>query len=197
MSDAQTLSVYEARAAEYAEKTDHDNETDPQLAAFIEACPKGGRVLDLGCGPGMSAAVMAKHGLRVDAADATPAMVRLAAEHSGVNARQATFDDIDEEGVYDGIWASFSLLHAAKRDLPRHLGAVNRALKPGGMICIGMKLGEGEERDELGRHYAYYSTHELDGLLEKAGFTVLDHRFGRSTGLSGAESDWVQVSARA
>ena len=51
MSDAQTLSVYEARAAEYAEKTDQDNETDPQLAAFIEACPKGGRVLDLGrCG---------------------------------------------------------------------------------------------------------------------------------------------------
>ena len=63
-SDPETLAVYDAKAADYAALTESEAR-DKQLTAFIADMPPGGTVLDLGCGPGQSAAVMAAHGLRV------------------------------------------------------------------------------------------------------------------------------------
>ncbi|KUJ85088.1 SAM-dependent methyltransferase [Ruegeria marisrubri] len=197
MSDEATIRVYDQRAGEYAGLTDGYNSADPQLAAFIAAVPAGGRVLDLGCGPGTAAAAMARAGLVVQAVDASAEMVALAARHPGVTARQATFNDITEVAAYDGIWANFSLLHAARADFPRHLAALHRALKPGGVFHIGMKLGQGEGRDRLGRHYSYYGEDELKILLRDAGFTVTGHRLGSGTGLDGTVSDWIVVAAHA
>jgi len=197
MSDADTIGVYDARAAEYADMTDDHNASDRKLIAFIAACPPGGRVLDLGCGPGASAAVMAQQGLVVDAIDASGEMVALAATHPGVTARQATFDEIAGQGVYDGVWASFSLLHAPRADFPRHLAACHLALKPGGAFVIGMKLGSSMARDGIGRQYTYYTSDELDQYLADAGFTILDREFGSGAGLDGSMSDYVSVTAHA
>jgi SAM-dependent methyltransferase len=195
MIDAATIAVYDTRAEDYAHRTDDFNATDPQLTAFIGACRAGGHVLDLGCGPGMAAAVMARAGLTVDAVDASSEMVAMASRRPGVSARQATFDDVTGVDTYDGIWASFSLLHAPRTDLPRHLKALHTALKPGGAFFIGMKLGSGEGPDRIGRYYAYYSVPELESLLQRAGFTVLDHLTGSGAGLDGSVSDWVSVAA--
>ena len=62
MGDAETLAVYDAKAGDYAALTDRDR-PGVHLRAFIEAMPKGARVLDLGCGPGTSAAEMHNAGL--------------------------------------------------------------------------------------------------------------------------------------
>lgn len=196
MTDRETIGVYDARAAEYAEKTDDHNSADPLLATFIAACPAGGRVLDLGCGPGASAAAMAGAGLQVDATDASAEMVAMAGAHPGVTARQATFDEIDAIDTYDGIWASFSLLHAPRDQFPRHLATLHTALKPGGVFYIGMKLGKGEARDRLGRFYTYYTQPDLEAQLAEAGFSVTEITLGRGTGLDGSMSDWVAVVAR-
>lgn len=197
MSDDATIRVYDQRAGEYAGLTDDYNSTDPHLLGFISAVAKGGRVLDLGCGPGTAAAAMAKAGLKVEAVDASAEMVALAAQHPGVTTRQATFDDITEVAAYDGIWANFSLLHAPRADFPRHLASLHRAVKPGGVFYIGMKLGQGEGRDRLGRHYTYYGEEELETLLCEAGFTVAGHRLGSGSGLDGTVSDWIVLAAHA
>ena len=140
---------------------------------------------------------MAAAGLIVEATDACPEMVALADAHEGVAARVASFDDISGTVEYDGIWANFSLLHAPRADLPRHLAALRRALKPGGRFHIGMKTGTGEERDSLGRHYTYVTAEELQQLLIEAGFTPLSSSTGRDVGLSGEVSDWVTIAAHA
>ena len=197
MSDAETLKVYAEQAEEYAALTDDVNAADPVLAAFIEALPKGGAVLDLGCGPGASAAQMAQAGLIVEAVDPVAEMVALAGRHPGVTARQASFDDIDAVAVYDGIWASFSLLHAPRADLPRHLAALTRALKPGGLFHIAVKTGTGETRDRLGRFYTYYTDAELSGLLETAGLTIMARRTGSGKGLDGTDAPYIAISAHA
>jgi SAM-dependent methyltransferase len=124
-------------------------------------------------------------------------MVQMAAQHVGVTAWQATFDDIDASDTYDGIWANFSLLHAPRSDMPRHLAALHKALKPGGVFFIGLKLGAGEARDKIGRLYTYYSQEELDKLLQDAGFTIRNHRFGSGEGLDGSVSDWISVACDA
>ncbi len=195
MSEDKTLRIYDAKAADYArlvEDFDH-----PALAAFIAALPAGGRVLDLGCGPGHVAAHLADAGFQVDATDGSAEMVRLAALHPGVTARQARFDQIEGTDLYDGLWASFSLLHAPRADFPGHLAALHRAAKPGARLMLGMKTGTGEATDALGRFYAYYSAEELDAALSAAGFTVTGHRTGEANGLAGGIEPYVEITAHA
>ena len=170
---------------------------DPSLKAFISAMPDGGHVLDLGCGPGAAAAQMAKARLSVEAYDPVPEMVDLAGRRTGVNAQLAGFDDVNGTAVYDGIWANFSLLHARRGDLPRYLGRIAAALKPGGRFHIAVKTGTGEERDDLGRFYTYYTEQELTGLLEDAGLKVTDRREGIDRGLSGKDEPWIALTAHA
>jgi len=193
-SDDETLSVYAQKAEDYAAITASAAD-DPALTAFIGGVVKNGRVLDLGCGPGVASARMAASGLQVDATDAVAAFVEMAQAHDGVTAWQASFDEITGDAIYDGIWANFSLLHAAKSDMPRHLAALRRALKPGGLFHIGMKTGNGEKRDPLGRHYAYYTEEELCGLLKEAGMTPFSSATGSDVGLDGVEAPWVVIAA--
>lgn len=194
--DARTIEVYDARAADYARLTKELDGYD-QLTAFCKAMPAGGHILDLGCGPGFYAAFMAKQGCKVDAVDASAEMVKLAMQQIGVTARQASFDDISGVGVYDGIWANFSLLHTPRDVFPKHLAALHRACKPGARFHIGMKLGSDAGRDGIDRMYTYYQEDDLLTHLTIAGFHVDHCQYGNSPGLSGEPSDWVLVTAHA
>jgi SAM-dependent methyltransferase len=196
MTDRDTIDVYNARVGEYA-KLEPSTTPSETLAEFMAALPDGGHVLDLGCGPGTSSRHMVRAGLRVTAMDASEEMIALAAQIDGVTARHATFDDVAEVAVYDGVWANFSLLHAPRADMPRHLSAIHAALKPGGAFHIAVKAGTGAERDSIGRFYTYYTEAELTGLLRDAGFTPGPYRRGRDKGLSGEDADWISTTAYA
>lgn len=194
-ADDETIRLYDRKAEDYARLTDDGMRSDPRLMAFIAAMPDGGRVLDLGSGPGTAAALMAEAGLGVTALDASAKMVALAARHANVTARQGSFDDLSGDALYDGIWASFSLLHAPRSALPRHVSAIRRALKPGGVFVIAVKTGTGAARDRLGRLYTYYEEDELTALLTRHGFAPGEITRGRDAGLSGEEAPWFSVMA--
>ncbi len=194
MSDPETIRIYDARAEDYA-RTLGSDAPDATLRRFIEALPEAGRVLDLGCGPGRSAHFMAEAGLVVDAWDASAKMVEMAASDRRVTARQAAFDDLDAETIYDGIWANFSLLHAPRDAMPRHLQAIATALKPGGLFHVAVKEGTGEARDKLGRKYSYYTEAALSALLREAGLAPGAFRSGEEKGLDGMMARWISVTA--
>ena len=194
VSDPETLGVYAAKALEYAEVT-RNLARDPQLRAFIDAVKPGGAVLDLGCGPGIAAEQMALAGLTVTATDPVPEMVELAAQKTGVTARVASFDDLTGTGLYDGIWANFSLLHAPRSEMPRHLSNIAKALRPNGVFHIAVKTGTGSGRDALGRLYTYFTQDELTGLIADAGLIVKDHAKGCDKGLDGTDADWLCLRA--
>lgn len=193
-TDRETLDVYDVKANEYAELV-ADNQ-DAQLIAFIAQLPHGARVLDLGCGPGAASRKMAEAGFTVEATDASPGMIDLAKKHPGVTARLASFDDISGTDLYDGVWANFSLLHADRADMPRHLSALREAMKPGGLFHIGMKTGTGAKRDGIGRFYTFYTEDELKGLLRGAGFDPVATQTGVEKGLAGTMDPWITISSR-
>lgn len=196
MSDKETLAAYAAKAEDYANLVSRIT-PDQDLQAFLDAMPSGGRVLDLGCGPGNSARMMGEAGLEVDASDASPEMVAIAKERHGVNARLERFDDLAAQDLYDGIWANFSLLHAPRAEMPRHLAAIHNALKTRGLLHLGLKTGDTEERDEAGRFYVYYSELELLDLLKDAGFKLNTIRQGEMPGLMRGPEPFMIVTAYA
>ncbi len=194
MTDEGTIQAYMANAQGYA-KDYARREPDEDLLAFMAAVPDGGRVLDLGCGPGNSAAMMADRGYEVEASDATQAMADLALENYGIKVRVEPFDALSAVDYYNGIWANFSLLHAPREDLPDHLARVATALREGGILHLGMKLGQGEARDSLGRFYTYYSQIELRSHVEAAGLSVTSERVGEGAGMAGHTEPFCIVLA--
>lgn len=195
MSDAETLAVYDRQADDYVRMMHAYALEDPLNRAFIAACPTGGHVLDLGSGPGSYAVLMAKAGLTVDAIDASSEMIARIPPHDSITARFGVFDDITGNDIYDGIWANFSLLHAPRAAFPRHLAALRRALKPGGVFFIGMKMGVGGKRDDIGRHYEYYSKEALEEHLRTAGLTPKTHWTGQAKGLDETYHGWIVIHA--
>ncbi|WP_172300183.1 class I SAM-dependent methyltransferase [Pseudoruegeria sp. HB172150] len=195
-ADAETLGVYARDAARYAEIV-ADTDKDPVLKALLNTLPEQSRVLDLGCGPGHLAARLRDLGHEVTATDASPEMAAQAKVLFDLDVTVATFDDLDEVDTYDGVLASFSLLHAPKDRMPEHLATIRRALRPDGVLSIGLKMGEGAHRDTLGRFYAYYTDEEITGLLEAAGFTVISRSFGEGKGLDGKLAKSIVLGARA
>nr|WP_263619054.1 class I SAM-dependent methyltransferase [Ruegeria profundi] len=163
--------------------------------AFAKAVGAG-LVLDLGSGPGSDSAFFMRERLTVRALDATPEFVEHA-RNNGVDAHLGTFDDVTEVDTYDGIYASFSLLHAPREAFPRHLAAIHKALKPGGIFFLGLKLGAGEHRDELDRAYTYFSQTEIEDALAQAGFSIDRITTGMGKGLAGSYDGFILVMAHA
>ncbi|MCK0171690.1 class I SAM-dependent methyltransferase [Aliiroseovarius sp. S1123] len=190
--DRQTLDVYDAQAAEYEARVAIKD--TPGLDGFIAELPPHAHVLDLGCGPGLTAKQMMNHGLTVDATDGSTAMVKRARDH-GVPARQALFHQIDGHALYDGVFANFSLLHLPRAEMPVMLTRLHKLLKSKGILHIGVKLGMGDARDDLGRFYTYYQQDELEELLTSAGFTLITRILGKGTGLDGRSSNWIVLHA--
>lgn len=195
MPDPRTIATYDEKAEDYARRFTK-GEPDAHLRDFIALIPANGRVLDVGCGPGTASAHMLRAGLRPDPMDASAKMVQIANRTTGLNARQATFDEIAGTALYEGVWANFSLLHAPRADLPRHIKACVQAMVPGGVFHIGMKTGSGERRDNIYRLYTFVTVPELTDMLEAAGLTVTDTFQGQDAGLAGTVDPWVVMRAK-
>lgn len=139
----------------------------PLHARFVAGLTPGAHVLDAGCGSGRDARAFSGMGFRVTAFDASAALARLASAHCGFEVAHRRFEDVEESGVYDGIWCCASLLHVPRVDLPRTLSRLWRALRPGGRLYASFKLGTGD-RIEGERHFT-----DADEQQVRAWFGVL------------------------
>ena len=169
--DTETIKYYDKSAESYLDKV-CNTYPDSDLLSFINSIKSGGTVLDLGCGPGNSSAMMQTAGLNVQASDCSQKMVDIAKNKFNVDAIKAEFKELSEINLYDGVWANFSLLHAPRSEMLSNLKKINRSLKKKGYLHVGLKIGNGEKRDTLGRQYTYYQPKELKSLLISAGFTI-------------------------
>ncbi|MEX0367730.1 MAG: class I SAM-dependent methyltransferase [Ruegeria sp.] len=194
MSDRQTLDVYATKAKDYADLVETAG-TDPMVQRFISHVSPRGTVLDIGCGPGFAAAAMAQAGLTAHAWDPVPEMLAIAATHPGVTTRQASYADLIGQETYHGVWSNFSMLHTPLADWPTHMRAIHDALRAGGILHFGTKLGAGEARDSIGRMYSYMTEDALMDLLTQTGFEVTYARTGEEAGLSGEIAPFIVLQA--
>ena len=74
------------------------------------------------------------------------------------------FDEMEFDSEFDGIWASASLLHVLRHDMPAVFDRFERALKPGGVWFMSFKAGDDEVfRD--GRLFTNYTEEALRDFL--------------------------------
>jgi SAM-dependent methyltransferase len=123
------------------------------LAAFLDMLPANSRILE----GGRDTEAMMAAGFDVDPTDGTPEIAQQAEWRLGRRVRVMRFDELDEDGTYDAVWASASLLHVPRTALPRVLKRIFEALKPGGLHFASYKAGGTEGRDSYGRYFNYLS----------------------------------------
>lgn len=193
--DAKTLAFYQAEAAQYSRDTAPDK-TPKSLTGFAARLPKGGDVLDLGCGGGWASAWFRDQGFGATALDASALMIAEVEKLGGIKTICAGFEGVHQNAEFDGIWASFSLQHVARVQMPGNLARIAKALRPGGWLYIGIHEGDENMRDDLGRFYSYYGEAELRDLLGKAGLTVESIIRSDSTGYDGRAIACMHIEAQ-
>jgi SAM-dependent methyltransferase len=139
----------------------------------------GGRLLEIGAGPGHDSAYFASHGLNVVATDLSPAMVALC-RAKGLDAHVRDFLHLGfPAGSFDAVYALNCLLHVPNADLPEVLAAVRAVLRPGGWFFLGTHGGDGGEgplSDDSHEPPRFFSRRTDAQILRLAGayFSVFD-----------------------
>jgi SAM-dependent methyltransferase len=192
-----TVESYQAQAEEYAEATlELPDSVGESMDRFAADLGEGARVLEIGSGPGRDAGQLEERGLRVRRTDITPAFVRLLRQQGHeADVLDPLHDDLsDPAGPYDGVWASASLLHVRREDLPAVLDNLASVTRPDGRFFLALKEGDGARFSRHGsiggpRHFTFWREEPLTAALEAAGWRVdsVEHR----DGLRGDR--WLQV----
>lgn len=109
--------------------------------------PRGGRVLDLGCGNGAKTARLAGR-FELVAVDISEEQLRLA----GARMPQATlvhddFGQLDFDAeTFDAVTAFYSFMHVPREEHQGMLERIGRWLKPGGLFLASLSHVGGEDR---------------------------------------------------
>ena len=202
-ADAGTLAWYDRMAETYSEIVSRDA-PDDDLKAFIRLLdPGAGPILDWGCGPGNTAAMLASLGFEGHATDASQKMAELAAG-LGIRVRVEPFENLSSTPRYQGIWSNFGLSHICIEHVPPLLSLAANALLPGGILHLGMTTWrEGfEDGDRSGRDcfwliFTQLHPDTLRRLLTSVGLEVLSLReTSFEMMLSGGKTGCALVLAR-
>lgn len=193
LNDDRTRLFYERRPEAYAEATRGRGLTG-SLRDFAARIPARGLVLDLGCGAGHDLESFRKQGILAIGLDYAAPMARIAETASGSPVVVADMRAIPfADAQYDGVWASASLLHLPRTELPLALGEIRRVLKPGGLLFASLKTGNGDFSDADGRLFTFYDVDTFLDALMKERFEpiVTDFNDGTAEGSRGGLEKWM------
>ncbi|MEU7075509.1 class I SAM-dependent methyltransferase [Streptomyces narbonensis] len=147
---AATRDAYDAAATTYAQLFSDSLRDSPLdraiLGVFAEAVSAGGggRVADLGCGPGHVTAYLDGLGLAAFGVDASPAMIELARQaYPGLRFDVGTMEASGiGDGALGGVLSRWSVIHTPPEELPAVLAEFHRVLAPGGHLLIGFSASD-------------------------------------------------------
>ena len=91
-----TISYYDQNAQQFFRET-VELDMSELYVRFLAHVPKGGRILDAGCGSGRDTVYFLRHGFEVEAFDASAEMCRMASRLTEQTVLQKTFEQIDAD----------------------------------------------------------------------------------------------------
>ena len=190
-----SIDYYNKYAAKEFEETVNQDMSEI-MREFLNYLEEGDTILDLGCGSGRDSLTLYELGYDVTPLDASSEMCKLAEIHTGLDVLQMTFEQIDFDDVFDGIWACASLLHTPKKELSGILTKIARALNEKGILYMSFKLGDFEGfRGE--RYFSDFTADSISQLLRENGrFEIL--KLWETEDIRSGHSDvrWLNVLSK-
>ncbi|MBU1413959.1 class I SAM-dependent methyltransferase, partial [Myxococcota bacterium] len=135
---------------------------------FRKHIPRGGKILDAGCGVGRDTRYFIQHGYRVVAFDASEKMVELCSQYPFGYCLHHAFDDLERIEEFDGVWACASLLHLQLIDLKDALSRLVNSLTPDGVLYFSLKSMECgcQYESQNGKTYYFYDKNLIDSFVQ-------------------------------
>ena len=178
--------TYDEGSQDYGDyfKTPHEFiEQDRQQ--FIARLPAGSKILDCGCGPGMDTERFSKLGYKVTAIDLSDRFVKLTKQRvSSATVQKMDMRNLDfPKASFDGVWASFSLLHIRASEIPKTLLGFRTVLDERGLLFAALHRGpktewvkttiSGMERDTYVQEWLKT---DIEAIVRRAGFEIIRSR---------------------
>lgn len=190
-----TLDFYNKNAQSFAESTLRADFHEIQ-DRFLRRIPQGGRILDFGCGAGRDTKYFLQQGFRVDAADGSEELCRIAGNYTGIAVKKMLFHELDTVEYYHGIWACASILHLPKEELTDVLEKMGRAIVKDGVIYISFKYGSFEGMRN-GRYFTDFTEETFQMFMGNVQGIVVDECWKTSDARPNrGEEKWVNFILR-
>ena len=167
-----TQEYYEKNAKKFIEET-LDKAMHLQYALFEKHIQKPSSILDAGCGSGRDSLYFKNKGHQITAFDDSQEMCAFASELLGQEVLHLGFEELDFEKNFDAVWASASLLHVSKDQMPDILQKLGSALKDQGTVYASFKYGKNEFIKD-GRFFNAYTEESFKELIEHTPFTCTE-----------------------
>lgn len=158
-----TIDYYNANAEMFYQETIGVEMTE-FYEKFLIILPDKAKILDAGCGSGRDSLYFKRHGYQVTAIDGSFSLAQLAAKTINEPILNQTFQEIEFENEFDGIWACASLLHVSRNEIDDVINRLAKALKTDGILYASFKYGD-EEYEKDGRYFNSYDEESFRELI--------------------------------
>ena len=178
--------AYNAASAAYAEMFLNELDQKPLdrelLQKFTTKVEGNGRVLDIGCGPGHTTAVLHGHGLNVCGVDLSPEMIdRAEREFPGVDFEAGDFFSLNVgNSSIVGLVAFYSIVHLSPAELPDAFAEFARVLAPGSPLLLAFHVGTEVVHTEdflesgFSLDFTYFDPDRVVACLAECGFVEIE-----------------------
>ncbi len=180
--EQETISTYNAIAAEWAMAHSDTNFWENELAIFEKHFFKKGSVLDACIGGGRDTQYLKEFASQYTGVDVSDGLL-LVAQATNPEADLVQVQDLRQlpfaDDTFDGFWSSATLLHIPKDRIQEVLESLHNVTKNDGIGFISIKEGIGgymeevEDKPGLRRLFEYYSYEEFAKILNACGYEIV------------------------
>lgn len=191
----------------YDDTTTYENSTrlmlpKGEIDQFLDMLETGSLILDAGCAFGRDTTYMQSRGYQLKGVDLSAALIERAkklcsdVDFKVTDVRATGFN----ENTFDGIWCNATLLHLDDSDVLLALKEFNRIMKPGAILAVSFKKGEGtkeilEKFTSNFTRFFNFKTHETFlELLKAAGLKEVSWHYVNDLSRFGNDNrdlDWL------
>jgi SAM-dependent methyltransferase len=181
--------AYDRAADSYAEEYWDELDRKPfdrmVLERFARAVPAGGRILEIGSGPGEVSGYLSGLGADCLGTDASERMIENARRRfPGTHFELRDFFELGfPDASFDGLVGFYAIVNLRLEEVELALAEARRVLRSGGLLLFSFHIREGQAEREVGSFFNqegnaltfyYFDVEEIRELVLRLGFGIED-----------------------